>query len=213
MERRKGFLHRYQCFDQQLVHQYSTGTAGLGFATGCFGRNLSARREAVAAVGGFAGLGYTVTEDAALISSIAGNTPFRVVASSVHEMEISSTSVDSWRGFLNQHVRWNTGAFYSRDLFSSLTYRFVVLYLVASLLVLPLGLVLPLLPILAGVSFATIGLLALLSCVVYRGRGAACLLRLVPYTLFFVFFYALVTVLTVFKRPLEWKGSRLPNTG
>jgi len=206
-------LHRYQCFDQQLIHQYSIGTAGFGLPTGCFGRNLSARRDAVLAVGGFADLGCTVTEDAALISSIAGNTPYRVAPSSVPEMEVSSTSMDSWKGFLNQHVRWNTGAFYSSDLFSSLTYRFVVLYLVASLLALPLGLILPLLPILAGVSFTTIGLLALLCCVVHRGRSAACLLRLAPYTLFFVFFYALVTVLTVLKRPLEWKGSRLPNTG
>ena len=47
------FLARYQAFDQPLIHQYSSGSAGLGLPTGCFGNNLAARREAIESIGGF----------------------------------------------------------------------------------------------------------------------------------------------------------------
>ena len=124
-------------------------------------------------------------------------------------MEVVSEPQDTWRAFVSQHVRWNTGAYYSRDWKTSLPYRFVVLYLVTSLALLPVAPAFPLLPVLAGVSFVTIGSLAFLSCVVYSGRGVKCLLRLVPYTLLFMFFYSWVTVMAMLKRPLEWKGSRL----
>ena len=203
------FLERYQGFDQPLINQYSSGSAGLGIPTGCFGNNLAARKAAIEEIGGFKALGYTVTEDAALISTVARR-KWKVRVSTLLETVIETRPKTSWREFINQHVRWNSGGFYSEDLITRLGYRTIVLYLVVSIGAFPLSFFLsPLLLMLPVTSFISIGLLALISGLLYRADKLAFLLRLVPYTLFFMIFYSFITVLTVFKVSPEWKGRKL----
>ncbi len=204
------FLARYQAFDQPLIHQYSSGSAGLGLPTGCFGNNLAARREAIDSIGGFAGLGYTLTEDAALIAAV-GKKGWKVVPSCRRESMIETLPKGSWRDFIHQHVRWNSGGFWSEDPATRLGYRFIVLYLVASLLVLPFSPILPRLLVFPLTSLVSIGMLAVLSGLFYAPRRGAYFLRLVPYTLFFMGFYSLVTVLSMLQLKPDWKGTRLPS--
>jgi cellulose synthase/poly-beta-1,6-N-acetylglucosamine synthase-like glycosyltransferase len=203
------FLEAYQAFDQRLIHQYSSGSAGIGFPTGCFGNNLSARRAAVESVGGFRGLGYTITEDAALIAAIGKRRRWRVLASTLSELTISTRPQGSWRDFLNQHTRWNIGGFYSTDFATRAPYRLLVLYLTSSVLAAPLGAAAPLLLVLALNALLSIGILAVLDATLYPGRTPRDRLVLLPYTLFFMVFYALVTVRAILRRRPEWKGSRL----
>ncbi|GAG79480.1 unnamed protein product, partial [marine sediment metagenome] len=125
MTDRGTFLERYQAFDQPLIHQYSCGCAGLGLPTGCFGNNLAARRQAIDEVGGFAGLGYTVTEDAALVSAVGKKWQVRV--SSITSTMIETKAKENWLDFIHQHVRWNIGGFYSKDFSTRIGYRYIVL--------------------------------------------------------------------------------------
>lgn len=205
---RGSFLARYQAFDQPLIHQYSSGSAGLGIPTGCFGNSLAARRQALDEIGGFDGLGYTLTEDAALIAAL-GKRKWKVIASCSRETMIRTLPKGSWRDFLQQHIRWNSGAFFSDDPPTRIFYRFIVLYLAASLLVLPFFPLLPFLLVFPLTSLASIGLLAVPPGLLYRRDPVAYFLLLLPYTLFFMFFYSLVTVLSMLRIPLEWKGTRL----
>ncbi len=202
------FLARYQAFDQPLIHQYSSGSAGIGLPTGCFGNNLVARRKAVEEVGGFLGLGYTLTEDAALIAAV-GKRGWKVAASCTRETMIETLPKGSWRDFIHQHVRWNSGGFWSDDFSTRLSYRFIVLYLVASLLLLPFAPLLPLLLAFPLTSLVSIGMLAVLPGLFYRRDRWLYFLRLIPYTLFFMSFYSLVTVLSCLRLSPEWKGARL----
>jgi cellulose synthase/poly-beta-1,6-N-acetylglucosamine synthase-like glycosyltransferase len=203
------FLDSYQAFDQRLIHQYSSGSAGVGLPTGCFGNNLSARRGAIEAVGGFRGLGYTVTEDAALIAAVGKRRRWKVLASSLADLGITTRPQLRWRDFLNQHTRWNIGGFYSSDCATRSGYRLLVLYLTGSVLVLPLAAAAPLLWLLTLNAFVCIGLLAVLDATVVPGRSRRDRLLAVPYTLFFMLFYALVTIRAVLRRKPEWKGARL----
>lgn len=206
MADRGTFLERYQAFDQPLIHQYSCGCAGLGLPTGCFGNNLAVRRQAIDEIGGFAGLGYTVTEDAALISAVGKKWQVRV--SSITSTMIETKAKENWLDFIHQHVRWNIGGFYSKDFGTRTGYRFIVLYLVLSLLLLPFCPLYPILLVYPLTSFVNIGLLAMVSGLLYRKNKCSFLLRFVPYTLFFMFFYSFITVLSILKVSPEWKGKK-----
>jgi biofilm PGA synthesis N-glycosyltransferase PgaC len=203
-----GFLARFQAFDQPLIHQWNSGTAGLGMPGSCFGNNLAARRVVLEELGGFRGLGDTLTEDAALVTA-AAKRGWRVRVSTRRSTMIFTRPQGSWGELLNQHLRWNTGAFYHQDAATRLPYFFIVLFLAASVLALPLCPFFPRLAMLPAASFIAVGLMGLLAGVLYRRDLAAYLLRLVPYTLFFMGFYSLAMVLSMLRVTPEWKGRRL----
>lgn len=209
--RRARFLERYQAFEQPLVHQYSTGSAGLGAPTGCFGNNLALRAPVLARIGGFRSLGYTLTEDAALIGA-ASRGGWRVRPATLPATQITTAPQPSWRGFINQHVRWNGGAFFSSDRAAAWGYRYVTLFLIASVAAAPAALLAPWLAVLPCTSLLSIGTLAALEALLYHRRRAPALARVVPYTLFFMGFYAYITLLAIAGVRTDWKGSRLAAT-
>ena len=208
---RERFADRYQAFDQPLVHQYSTGTAGLGQPTGCFGNNLALRAPVLAAIGGFRSLGYTITEDAALIGA-ASRAGWTVRAATLADTLVTTEPQPDWRAFINQHVRWNGGAFFSNDPAAAWGYRYVTLFLILSVAAAPWALLVPWLLVWPLTSLLSIGTLAALGAALYHPRRRRALARVVPYTLFFMGFYAYITVLAIAGVRAEWKGSRLPAT-
>lgn len=209
--RRPRFLDRYQAFEQPLVHQYSTGSAGLGRPTGCFGNNLALRAPVLARIGGFRSLGYTLTEDAALIGA-ASRCGWGVRPATLPATQVTTEPQPTWRRFINQHVRWNGGAFFSGDRAAAWGYRYVTLFLIASVAAAPGALLAPWLAALPLTSLLSIGTLATLEAVLYRRRRGRALARVVPYTLFFMGFYAYITVLAIAGVRTEWKGARLAAT-
>ena len=209
--RRPRFLDRYQAFEQPLVHQYSTGSAGLGRPTGCFGNNLALRAPVLARIGGFRSLGYTLTEDAALIGA-ASRCGWGVRPATLPATQVTTEPQPTWRRFINQHVRWNGGAFFSGDRAAAWGYRYVTLFLIASVAAAPGVLLAPWLAALPLTSLLSIGTLATLEAVLYRRRRGRALARVVPYTLFFMGFYAYITVLAIAGVRTEWKGARLAAT-
>jgi cellulose synthase/poly-beta-1,6-N-acetylglucosamine synthase-like glycosyltransferase len=207
VQKERGFLKRFQAFDQPLIHQYNSATAGLGMPGSCFGNNLAARRAALDRIGGFRSLGYTLTEDAALATA-AGRSGWKVRASSRTDTMIRTVAQDRWQDFINQHLRWNGGAFFHEDFGTRLAYRYITLYLIGSVLALPFALFLPFLFVLPAASFISVGLMALLAGILYRPDKSWYLLRLAPYTGFFLLFYSFVTVLSILRVPPRWKGKR-----
>jgi cellulose synthase/poly-beta-1,6-N-acetylglucosamine synthase-like glycosyltransferase len=206
---RKPFLHSFQAFDQPLIHQWNSGSAGLGIPGSCFGNNLAARRSFLEELGGFGALGYTLTEDAALVTA-AGKRGWRVAVSTRRDTMITTFPQDQWRDFIAQHLRWNGGGFYHPQLASRFPYRLITLFLIASVLAVPLAFVWPPLFVLPAASFCSVGLMGLLAGLLYRNDRTRYLLYLVPYTCFFLVFYSYVTVLSIFRTPPRWKGERLP---
>jgi cellulose synthase/poly-beta-1,6-N-acetylglucosamine synthase-like glycosyltransferase len=207
MRRTGRFQAAFQSFDQRLIHQYSCGSAGWGIPTGCFGNNLSARRAALAAVGGFRGLGYTLTEDAALIAALGRR--WRIVASTHPETTVLTRPLPGWRAFINQHTRWNIGGFYSADRSTRMSYRFLVLYLTASVLIAPAALLLPVLGLPALVALGSVGLLALIESLVYPVRRVGDRFLALPLTAVFLVFYSYITIRAILRRRPVWKGAVL----
>jgi hypothetical protein len=111
---------------------------------------------------------------------------------------------------MNQHIRWNAGGLFSSDPVTRAFFIFVVLiYLVGSLLVLPLGLIDWRVPVLSLNSFVSIGLLAFAGGFYEGKHRRRYFRRLLPYLFFFGFFYSFITMRTLAQRPFEWKGASL----
>ncbi len=204
------FLTDFQAFEQPLLNQYNFGSVGIGMPTGCFGNNMAIRAQAVKQIGGFHALGYSVTEDAMLLDAVCRKQGWKVRACASEKAACRTRPHHHWGTYIDQHTRWNAGGLFSADAVTSISYIFVVLiYLVGSLLVLPLGLVDWRVPVLSLNSFLSIGLLAAMGGL-YEGKNRPrYYLRLLPYLFFFGFFYSFVTVRAVLRQPFDWKGSRL----
>ncbi|MBN2551560.1 MAG: glycosyltransferase [Spirochaetales bacterium] len=207
LKRERSFFKNFQAFDQPLIHQYNSATAGLGMPGSCFGNNLAVRRAVIEQIGGFRSLGYTLTEDAALTTA-AARSGWKVAVSTLTDTMIRTTAQESWRDFVNQHLRWNGGAFYHEDFTTRLAYRYITLYLIASVLAVPAALFVPFLFLLPAASLISVALMAFAAGILYRPDKSWYLLRLVPYTCFFLVFYSFATVLSIFQVPPRWKGKR-----
>ena len=204
------FLQRFQAFEQPLLNQYNFGSVGIGMPTGCFGNNMAIRARAVREIGGFHALGYSVTEDAMLLDAVCRRGGWSVRACTSDRGSARTRAQSSWKGFLDQHTRWNAGGLFSPDLVTRISFTFVVLiYLVGSLVVLPLGFLDWRVPVLSLNSFLSIGLLAGLGGL-YPGKNRLrYYAHFLPYLFFFGFFYSWITVRALVRRPFDWKGTTL----
>jgi biofilm PGA synthesis N-glycosyltransferase PgaC len=203
------FLSRFQAFEQPLINQYNLGSAAMGLPTGCFGNNMAARSDSIRSIGGFSRIGYSVTEDAALLSALSKRPGARVCVATGAETVVRTRPKESWRGYINQHTRWNAGAFFSRAIMTRVPYSFIVTYLIICMLALPFGILDWRIALLSINSFLSIGLLALAGGLYAGMRRALYYARLVPYVVFFGFFYSYVSLRAILQRPFEWKGSRM----
>jgi cellulose synthase/poly-beta-1,6-N-acetylglucosamine synthase-like glycosyltransferase len=204
------FLRRFQAFEQPLLNQYNFGSAGIGVPTGCFGNNMAVRASAVRATGGFAALGFSVTEDALLLDAVCRGGGWRVRVRTSAAASLVTRPKPTWGEYVDQHTRWNAGALFSPDPVTRGLYILIVLiYLVGSILVMPLGVLDWRVPVLSLNSFLSIGLLAALGGA-YEGKDRGrYYLRLLPYLVFFGFFYSWITLRALVRRPFAWKGTRL----
>jgi cellulose synthase/poly-beta-1,6-N-acetylglucosamine synthase-like glycosyltransferase len=204
------FLGRFQAFEQPLLNQYNFGAVGIGIPAGCFGNNMGVRAAAVKETGGFRSLGYSVTEDAMLLDALCRRNGWEVKTCTSIRSAATTIPKASWKEYINQHVRWNAGGLFSSDLVTRVSFIIVVLiYLVGSLLVLPLGFVDWRVPVLSLNSFLSIGLLGF-SGGFYQGkRKGSYFFRLLPYLFFFGFFYSFVTLRALAQRSFVWKGVSL----
>jgi cellulose synthase/poly-beta-1,6-N-acetylglucosamine synthase-like glycosyltransferase len=207
LSKERGFFRNFQAFDQPLIHQYNSATAGLGMPGSCFGNNMVARKAVIDQIGGFRSLGYTLVEDAALATA-AAKSGWKVRVSTRTDTMIQTKAQEHWRDLINQHLRWNGGAFYHEDFATRFAYRFITLFLIASVVAVPIAVFLPFLFVLPAASFISVGLMALIAGILYRPDKSWYLLRLVPYTCFFLLFYSFVTLLSIFRVPPRWKGKR-----
>jgi len=206
----RGFLRRFQAFEQPLINQYNLAVVGIGGAFGCFGNNLAVRREAARATGGFRGLGYSVTEDTTLLTAIRDQGRWKVRATIAEAGTVTTAAKPSWSSYVNQHTRWNAGAIFARDWQTRVTYLLViVIYLPLTLVLLPLGALDWRVPLVSLTSLVSVGSFAFLAGLNPGGERGRYYRRFLPYLVFFLFFYSYVTWRAVLARPFEWKGRRL----
>lgn len=199
------WISQYQSYDHVFRYYYTAGSAGIGNATGGFGNNLAVRREALDACGGFGGLRHSVTEDAELISEVRDQRRWKIRAHTAVEATVHPEPQRTIGALLKQGIRWNTGALYAPDPVTRASFGMVMLFLFAGVVLSPLAvLYLPVLLLAAG-AFSS---MLLMGCVAgaFARRPRRYWLLLVPNVLFSMLFYSLVTLLTLLRAKISWKG-------
>lgn len=104
-----GFLHQMQYLDWAYLLGVAAGAAGLGIPLTCMGNNFAIRRSAYEQVGGYQGVGFSVTEDFALLDSIRRKTNWRILFPVDPQTVVISRPMKNFRDFLSQRKRWAIG--------------------------------------------------------------------------------------------------------
>jgi cellulose synthase/poly-beta-1,6-N-acetylglucosamine synthase-like glycosyltransferase len=132
-----GFFFLYQCYDHAVRYNYLAGAIGLGAAGGGFGNNLMVSRAALDSVGGYDAVPPSPTEDAALVSLIRSGAQYRVRAIALPDAAVETDAEQTWRGFINQTLRWNNGGLFSPEPMTRLNYNVLMLVISTGILAIP----------------------------------------------------------------------------
>lgn len=210
LDRRARFMDRYQGFDQVFRYQYTAGAAGLGTPSGGYGNNLAVRRAALEDAGGFEGLRYSQTEDAELISQVRDTGRWAIRSVRSRGARVVPAPETNLRALLRQSIRWSMGGLFAPDVMTRLSFGVVMLYLMVSILLLPFSALAPALAIPAFASFVSMMMLGVTAGTLNR-PGTWYWATLLPNTLIAMLSYSLVTLMTIARVPVSWKGQRLPS--
>jgi 1,2-diacylglycerol 3-beta-glucosyltransferase len=103
------FFNKIQNLDWAYLLSVAAGAAGLGIPLTCVGNNFAFRHAAYKQVGGYHGVGFSVTEDFALLKSIAQRTSWKIRFTIDHECFVKTKPMKNWKDFFNQRKRWAVG--------------------------------------------------------------------------------------------------------
>jgi cellulose synthase/poly-beta-1,6-N-acetylglucosamine synthase-like glycosyltransferase len=107
--RAKRLFEAMQTLDWFALFSVAAGANRIGFPVTAVGNNLSVRRKAYDAVGGYEGIPFSITEDYALFHAVVSSTPYKAVFPLDPEMLVVSEPCTTWRDLYNQRKRWFTG--------------------------------------------------------------------------------------------------------
>ena len=205
--RGKGFFHLYQCFEHAVRYMYLAASTGIGAAGGGFGNNMILRRESLDAIGGYAAVPYSPTEDAALIAEIRSRSKFKVRAGMGKDIHIKTQGEDNWKDLITQTLRWNNGGLFSSDLATRFNFGFLMITISMGILAIPfLPFIFSLWPltlaVLVSMTGNTIATLSLFGASLPK-KGLAYTLQ----TVFTPMYFTFLTILGFIGIRPKWKGS------
>jgi len=201
---------RIQTVDLLYLLTIAWGATGMGRPTSLIGNNLAFRRKAYEDVGGYNGIGFTVTEDLALLEAIRDRSNWKIGFIADPSHVVTALPAKTLSEFFQQRKRWAVGglkiqAFGLFLLITAFSLRLLTtLYLFLS-------------PFRAGLlSFAMLGFLAAaVADILIASRGITALkrkdlLRYLPFLTPFQFFYQSIIGISVLfgNRTIQWKGRR-----
>lgn len=204
------FLYKTQAFDHAIRFMYAAASTGIGFAGGGFGNNMIVRKAALDAGGGYQAVPQSVTEDAALISFIAQKTPYKVRAGIGSDIQIMTETEQTWKQFIIQGIRWTKGGIFSPDITTKIVFSMLMgmisigiiaitfLFLVPNLWLLPFAV-------------CCVMLMNTMGAFLISGNALKPLnpLDICIQILFTPVLNTLLTLMTLFRVPIYWKGKKV----
>ncbi|MCX6640996.1 MAG: glycosyltransferase [bacterium] len=104
----EGLWSKVQALDWLFLLGVGSSLSRWGMPQAALGKNLSVRRSAYESVGGLEGIGFSLTEDRALVQALARRGA-RVSFPISPEMAVITPGVSTWSKFTQQRLRWATG--------------------------------------------------------------------------------------------------------
>ena len=203
----RGLFADLQSLDMLFLMDAAAGVIGMNAAVSCLGRNLAYRKVILDDIG-YSGMGYTITEDAALIQAVAHRAPNWDIAVVYDEAaSVLTFAEESVKQFLSQRIRWILGGQATRS-WSQIPLHAAFLFHLCLVVSSPL--------MFFARSFVAVTLFsvfvkAILDFVrcwrVCKEFKRLDLLRLfVPYEIFMIYYSILTGFGSMFIRKVRWKG-------
>ncbi len=98
-----------QAIDFVYLLTVAAGSINLGKPLSCIGNNMSYRRSAYLAVGGYEGLPFSVTEDFKLLMAIHNLKKYKIIYPLDGEGLVTSKACPDWKTLFWQKKRWGVG--------------------------------------------------------------------------------------------------------
>jgi cellulose synthase/poly-beta-1,6-N-acetylglucosamine synthase-like glycosyltransferase len=105
----RGFWGIVQFLDWLFLQAIAAGATAIGLPITILGNNFAFRKKVYEEVGGFVSIGFSVTEDMALLKAISRKTAWRIKYVLHRQTAIQSEPVPSVKAFYNQRKRWIIG--------------------------------------------------------------------------------------------------------
>ncbi|MCP4570630.1 MAG: glycosyltransferase, partial [FCB group bacterium] len=101
-----GVFSALQAMDHLFLVGIASGFSGTGLPQSCIGNNIAFRRSVYDDIGGYQGIGRTVTEDVGLLKGIANNTSYKVIFNREIESLVKTRPAFSLTELTSQRMRW-----------------------------------------------------------------------------------------------------------
>jgi cellulose synthase/poly-beta-1,6-N-acetylglucosamine synthase-like glycosyltransferase len=196
-----GWFAQIQAIDWFSLFSAAAGLVRLRFPTTAVGTNLSVRRSAYEAVGGYRSIPFSVTEDYALFHAVTGQTAYRAVFPLDAKTLVRSKPCVTWRELYRQKKRWflgGRGMEARQILIFGIPYLLNVLFLVA-----PLGGLSSVFWWSAGLKVFSDFLMTLPSLLTFH--RSSLLRSFLLYEIYFYVYVLIFPVIVIVGKPVIWK--------
>lgn len=197
------FFSKLQALDWVYLLSIASGAANWNIPLSCIGNNFTFRRQAYQEVGGYEGVGFSVTEDFALLQAIRLTNRWRIVFPINAACLVYSKPLARWNDFLQQRKRW---AFGGRKI--RIFGKFIMaLGITTHLLIL----LIPMIWQLSRITLVAMGgmLIAdfiLLAFSLWKLKHLKLLTYYPLFRIFYLFYLLLIPILMLIDRKIVWKG-------
>ncbi len=201
----EGLFTGMQSLDWAYLLTIASAGVGWNFPLSAVGNNMSFRREAYDAVGGYEGIGFSVTEDFALFKAIGYRTQWKVRYPVRKESLVWSKPCPTWRDLYLQKKRWGKGGVAIHPLgylIMSVGFLMSVGVLAAPFLAADLRLW----PLLIGMKCA--GDWFLLAGPLGRLEQKKLFRYFLPFEIYYIFYVTLLPFIVAFTGQVAWKGRK-----
>ncbi len=97
-----------QLMEWLFNHSLASGGVALGHPLGCFGNNIGINMHVYRELGGYPNIPFSVTEDLALLQSVAKR-GYQIRYAPSYRLKVETGALHTLRAFMHQLHRWTTG--------------------------------------------------------------------------------------------------------
>ena len=195
-----------QSLDMLFLMDSAAGSFGMNVHVGGAGRNLTFHKD-INASNIYKQMGFTITEDTALIQYVSKNTNWGISAVYDKDALIMTSAESSLKKFLIQRIRWTLGGHTTRSWILMPLYSIFLYHLYLAVLI-PIAFFLESLAIPVLISFVVKTLVDFVRCWrISREFQRLELLKVFMLYEFFMIFYSIISGFgSLFIRKVKWKG-------
>lgn len=207
--REDAFFAKLQSIDLVYLLNCAVGIIGWNKPISAIGNNMAVRAEAINQIGGISALGFTVTEDAALIRTVSQKTDWLIRAARDINAVVITKPVKNLRQFYKQRSRWIIGGFVDAPKWGIVAIQLILLFYILLFSLIPVAIFLRNTELLFGVGICFLVKLlvdfVLASDIFYRLKKLDFMKFFIPYEIFQMLYGILIWFSSIVYRRVNWK--------